>query len=194
MLLTLAIAANLAAADQVETGTIQNPPPPQPATTPRVANEDTPEEIAQDAQRDLRDSRFYNRPGATRADYDSEWQTCRLIARGSVTPSGVTTYTYNPAVISPLAAGIGAGIGNAIGQAIAEGILRRANRRQCLLIRGWRLVEVSDADQARIAAMPEAERNAYFNTIVGAADVQGARIITWNNDYAAPRLAQGSGR
>lgn len=194
MLLTLAVAANLAAADQVETGTIYNPPPPQPATAPPVVNEDTPEEIAQDAQRDLRDSRFYNRPGATRADYDSEWQTCRLIARGSVTPGGMTTYVYNPAVISPLAAGIGAGIGNAIGQAIAEGILRRANRRQCLLIRGWRLVEVSDAEQARIAALPEAERNAYFNSIVGAADVQGARISTWNNDYAAPRLAPGSDR
>jgi len=194
MLLTLALAANLAAADQVATGTIYNPPPPQPATTPPVVNEDTPEEIAQDAQRDLRDNRFYNRPGATRDDYDSEWQTCRLIARGSVTPGGVTTYTYNPAVISPLAAGIGAGIGSAIGQAIAEGILRRANRRQCLLIRGWRLVEVSDAEQARIAALPEPERNAYFNSIVGAADVQGARISTWNNDYAAPRLAPESGR
>ena len=64
-----------------------------------------PEEIAKDAARDLKDNRFYNKPGATRAQYDADWQTCRLIARGSVTPSGSATYVYNPAVVSPLAAG-----------------------------------------------------------------------------------------
>jgi hypothetical protein len=42
---------------------------------------DTPEEIATDAQRDLRDNRYYNKPGATRAEYDRDWQECRLIAR-----------------------------------------------------------------------------------------------------------------
>ena len=52
---------------------------------------DSPEEIAKDAQRDLRDNRFYNKPGATRADYDRDWHECRLIARGSVTPAGTST-------------------------------------------------------------------------------------------------------
>jgi hypothetical protein len=189
MILTIALAATMSAGEPVAIGTVTNPGTPQPATAPPVVNEDTPEEIARDAQRDLRDSRFYNRPGATRSEYDAEWQTCRLIARGSRTPSGTSTYVYNPAVISPLAAGIGAGIGNAIAQAIIEGQLRRANRRSCLLIRGWRLVEVTDAEQARVAALPEAERDAYFNSILGAEQVQGARIVTWNNDYAAPRLA-----
>ena len=64
---------------------------------------DSPEEIAKDAARDLKDSRFYNKPGATRAQYDADWQQCRLIARGSRTPSGSIPYFYNPAVISPLA-------------------------------------------------------------------------------------------
>jgi len=35
----------------------------QPAPT----SDDTPEEIAKDAARDLKDNRFYNKPGATRA-------------------------------------------------------------------------------------------------------------------------------
>jgi len=52
-----------------------------------------PEEIAKDAARDLKDNRFYNKPGATRAQYDADWQTCRLIARGSAKPSGTITYT-----------------------------------------------------------------------------------------------------
>ena len=49
----------------------------QPAPT----SDDTPEEIAKDAARDLKDNRFYNKPGATRAQYDADWQECRLIAR-----------------------------------------------------------------------------------------------------------------
>ena len=44
---------------------------------------DSPEEVAKDAGRDLRDNQFYNKPGATRAQYDANWQECRLIARGS---------------------------------------------------------------------------------------------------------------
>lgn len=140
-------------------------PPPDP--------DDTPESIARDAARDLRDTRFYNKPGATRADYDRAWQECRLIARGSRTPSGTVPYYYNPAVVSPLAAGIGAGLGGLIAGAIAEGQQRRANRRACLMIRGWRLVEVPPSEAARVGAMTDEQRSAYFDTIVGADQVDG---------------------
>jgi len=143
-------------------------------TVPQV--EDTPEEIAKDASRDLKDNRFYNKPGASRADYDKDWQECRLIARGSRTPAGSITYydpsLYNPA-ISPVAGAIGGGIGAAIGAAIIEGQQRRANRRSCLLIHGWRLVELPSEETARVAALADAEKDAYFNRIVGAADVTG---------------------
>ena len=148
------------------------------------------EEIAKDAARDLKDSRFYNKPGATRSQYDADWQECRLIARGSRTPTGITVTTYNPAVISPAVAGAAAGVGSFIGAKIAEGAQRRANRRSCLLIRGWRLVEVDDAEKARIAAMTDAARDDYFNAIVGTSEVQGKKVVSWNNDFAAPRLAK----
>lgn len=143
-------------------------------TVPQV--DDTPEEIAKDASRDLKDNRFYNKPGATRADYDRDWQECRLIARGSRTPAGTITYydpsLYNPA-ISPMAGAIGGGIGAAIGAAIIEGQQRRANRRACLMIRGWRLVELPADETARVAALADADKDTYFNRIVGAADVTG---------------------
>lgn len=154
-------------------------PVPQDAAS---GPQDTPEDIAKDAARDLKDSRFYNKPGATRAQYDADWQTCRLIARGSRTPSGSVPYFYNPAVISPLAAGIGGGIGGLIAGAIAQGQQRRENRRQCLLIKGWRLVEVPDAQQAKVAAMTDAEREAYFGTIVGAATVDG--VVTERTSFS----------
>lgn len=186
----IAMVLAMAAAD-LQAVTMSSPPQPVPAAAPlTVAGpaEDSPEEIAQDAARDLKDSRFYNKPGATRAEYDAAWQECRLIARGSRTPSGSYTYVYNPAVISPLAAGIGAGIGSAIGAAIAEGHLRRVNRRTCLLTKGWRLVDVWPVEAARLATMTEAERDTYFNSIVGAREVKG-EVTIWTNDFAAPRLA-----
>jgi hypothetical protein len=159
-------------------GTTPAPVPQEPPADPK----DTPEEIAKDAARDLKGNRFYNKPGATRAQYDADWQACRLIARGSRTPSGSVPYYYNPAVVSPIAAGVGAGIGGLIAGAIAEGEQRRANRRNCLMIRGWRMVEVSSADAERVNAMTDEQRSAYFDTIVGAETVKGE--ITERTSFA----------
>lgn len=162
-----------AAAAQVTVISDPGSKPPAVPQAPLGDPEDTPEEIAKDAARDLKDNSFYNRPGATRAQYDADWQTCRLIARGSRTPGGTYVYVYNPAVISPVAAGIGAGIGNAIGAAIVEGQIRRANRRSCLMYKGWRRVEVSADRAAAVAKMSDADRDGYFNSIVGAEKVEG---------------------
>jgi hypothetical protein len=143
---------------------------------PAPDSKDSPEEIAKDAARDLKDNRFYNRPGATRAEYDAQWQECRLIARGSKISNGATTY-YNPALynpsISPLAAGIGGGIGAAIGAAIAEGIQRRENRKRCLMMKGWRMVKLPADKAAAVDAMSDEDKQAYFNRIVGAETVEG---------------------
>jgi hypothetical protein len=146
------------------------------SSQPKPENNDSPEEIAKDAARDLKDNRFYNKPGATRAQYDADWQECRLIARGSRLPAGSSSF-YNPALynpsISPLAAGIGGGIGGAIAAAIAEGVQRRENRKRCLMIKGWRMVKLPTDKAAAIGAMSDADKQAYFNRIVGAASVEG---------------------
>jgi hypothetical protein len=143
---------------------------------PAPGNKDSPEEIAKDAARDLKDNRFYNKPGATRAQYDADWQDCRLIARGSKLASGSSTF-YNPALynpsISPLAAGIGGGIGGAIAAAIAEGVQRRENRKRCLMIKGWRMVRLPESKAALLGQMTDDEKRAYFNQIVGAQTVEG---------------------
>lgn len=162
----------------VPTGTNARAVPQAPVS------DDSPEDIAKDAARDLKDSRFYNKPGATRAQYDADWQTCRLIARGSRTPSGTVPYYYNPAVISPLAAGVGAGLGGLLGSLIVQGQQRRENRRSCLLIKGWRLVEVPSATAVKVAAMTDAQRSAYFDTIVGAEKVEGE--ITERTSFTLP--------
>lgn len=149
-------------------------------------------EFAEDAARDLKDSRFYNRPGATRADYDRDWQECRLIARGSRTPSGGAIIAYNANLISPAAAGAAGGVGGIIGGLIAQGQQRRDNRRECLLVRGWRWVEVDATTKAKLSAMSDGERTAYFDRMVGAADLPGFTVTAWSNSFAAPLLAPAS--
>lgn len=154
---------------------------------------DSPEDIAADSARDLKDSRYYNKPGATRADYDKDWQECRLIARGSRTPGGSPVVVYNPAIISPAAAAGGGIIGALIGEAIVEGQTRRANRRSCLLFRGWRLVEVDDVEAARLTAMTDAEREALFAAAVGAAEPRG-KITVFMNNLADPAFLKAAAR
>lgn len=193
MMMSIAFAMALTAGQMqavtVPIGT-QGRQPEKAPTAETLKGDESPEEIAKDSARDLKDSRFYNKAGATRADYDADWQKCRLIARGSRTPSGTATYVYNPAVVSPIAAGVGGGLGAAIAQAIIEGQIRRANRRSCLLIHGWSWVEVDDAERTRVAAMPDAEKQAYFNAILGAKALgKEKKVIQWHNDFAAPRLA-----
>jgi hypothetical protein len=89
---------------------------------------------------------------------------------------------YNPAIVSPVAAGAGGLIGGLIANAIIQGQQRRANRRQCLLINGWRLVEPTDAQSVKIAAMTDKQRDDYFNTIVGAEKIDGE--ITERTSFA----------
>jgi len=129
---------------------------------------------ADDAARDLKEGSFYNRPGATRAEYNAEWQTCRLIARGGTTPS----------------AGMGI-LGAALEHAIEEGRARRANRRQCLMLKGWRVVRLSAAEKNRIAALSEQARASYFDSVIGASEPVGD-ILAWRNDLAeVPALVGG---
>ena len=164
--------------------------PPATTDTPVPASADTPEEIAKDSARDLKDSRYYNKPGATRADYDKDWQECRLIARGSRTPGGSPVVVYNPAIISPAAAAAGGLLGGLIAGAIADGETRRANRRSCLMYRGWRVVEVTDAQEKLFLTMPDPEREAWFNRMLGSDNPEGNSVMRWNNDFAvAPALA-----
>src|SRR5437867_2503506 len=91
--------------------------------TPAASREDAPENGAHDLTAD----RFYNRAGATRSQYDMDWEECRLIARGAPPPS--KSFSTNLGVAEqPL------GILPAV---LNETIERRFSRNTCLLTRGW---------------------------------------------------------
>lgn len=149
----------------------------------------SPQEIAKDSAKDLQPGQYYNKPGATRADYDRDWNACRIIARGTDLPDDAqNTLIAQQAAMYGLAGGIGGAIGAAIGNAVAEAAQRRVNRRTCLLINGWRIVQVDDETEKKLEAMSDQQRTMLFETEVGNPDPKG-RIIRWRNSFAAPRLA-----
>jgi hypothetical protein len=148
-----------------------------PAPLPAAADAGT------DWAKDLQPGHYYNKPGASFADYTRDWHACDAIASGAQFPVGTTARQAEIAAFYGIDAGLGP---NA--SPVTRAALRRVNRRTCLLINGWRLIEPDEAGTAKLAAMSDSERNKLFQVAVGAADPPG-RIIRWRNSFAAPRLA-----
>ena len=149
----------------------------------------SPQEIAKDSAKDLQPGQYYNKPGATRADYDRDWNACRVIARGTDIPNDSQAALVGQQVaMYGLAGGVGGAIGAVIGNAMAEAAQRRVNRRTCLMINGWRVVQVDAETEKKLEAMSEQQRYMLFETEVGNPEPRG-KILRWRNSFAAPRLA-----
>ena len=138
-----------------------------------VATDDPPERVRQRAMADLSDERFFNRPGATRLQYESEWEQCRLIARNLA--------AQRPGMVAMPAAVHGGLVGALVGagiDAIADGDWRRGLRRECLIARGWRMVEPHQEWRRRIDAMRQPERSVYLDSMIGAQTLDGSSNVT----------------
>jgi len=139
------------------------------------------------ASSDQNHERFFNRPGATRADYDRQWTACRQIGRR------LATHTSNGNIWATAFAQGGV-VGGFVGGAIVNGFStafsqRRARqdiRRQCLIAAGYRLVLPDEAGRQRISAMSRDERTAWFDSTLGAEQLPVAgRVIDWDAMVAA---------
>ena len=135
---------------------------------------------------DRNKDRYFNRPGATRAVYESEWNACRQIARRLAWPQamgGPGATIVQPGLLTTVAA---TALVSGLQTAFAERRLRRDIRRQCLMARGWRMVEPDEAGKRRIDALSRAERDAYFDRMLGAEETEpGARVTDWHTLTAA---------
>jgi len=137
---------------------------------------DRQEDIAKEAAADLRGNRFYNKPGATRAQFNADWQKCRLIARGASPPSGTVRYDFSADTSAQPQWGVGDRFIAMVFVGISEGERRRLNRGTCLLVTGWRRIETPVTQTKRVAAMSDDQRSTYFDSIVGADQVEGAVV------------------
>lgn len=121
---------------------------------------------------------FFNKPGASAAQAATETTQCRAIAEGA--DSQITGVNV-----------IAGGLGGIIGGAFAGKRLRRINIENCMLIRGWRLFAMTDAEGANWKALSDADRDGQLAVLVGAdTPARGTLLREWHNDYAEPALWQ----
>jgi hypothetical protein len=138
--------------------------------------DDSNDQVRRMQSADRGESRYFNRPAATRAVYDREWTQCRQIARRLAAPAGdgpVIDRIFTP---DPMGGGLTFG-----GLLDASFSMRRARhdiRRQCLIARGWRMVEPNEAGRQRIATLPRDERNAYLDRMLGADQIEAGAGVT----------------
>lgn len=134
----------------------------------QAAQAQTVQEDAKDAAGDLTPQRFYNRPGATRAEYEADWGACRLIARGAPPPS--KNFPKNPGGGTSVVGGL---LGAVLANVVTETAERRLSRSNCMLTRGWRQYSLEATEKKRVQSMGEVERFAYFDQAIGARPAPG---------------------
>jgi hypothetical protein len=132
---------------------------------------------------DRDDSRYFNRPGATPAVFETEWTQCRQIARRLASSRSDGTLMQAGFTQAGIVGGLLIG---GLDAAFSERRARRDIRRTCLMARGWRMVEPDEAGRHRISALPRAERDAYFDRMLGGDQTEpGAHVTDWATLNAA---------
>lgn len=121
---------------------------------------------------------FFNRPGATADTLAADLAACRAVAEGG--DGQITVGTV-----------LTAGLVGIIGGVFAGARQKRINVENCMLVRGWRLYAMTDAQGRAWKALGEAGQRAELATLVGAeVPARGTRLREWRNDYAEPVLWQ----
>jgi hypothetical protein len=151
--------------------------------------DDSNDQIRRMQSTDRDEARYFSRPDATRIAYDREWTQCRQIARR------LASSRSDGALMSAAFTHGGIAGGLIVGGLDAGFSMRRARRdirRQCLIARGWRMVEPDEAGKQRIALLSRDERNAYFDRMLGAHQVEAGATVTDQQTLEA--AAPGSNR
>ncbi len=120
---------------------------------------------------------YFNRPGADLATHDAELRDCMIMAARTSQPGH---YAYGASVLAAaIAAAVVAGM-----DAVETNHVQRANAENCMLVRGWRVVELPKDQADQIAKLPQAEQAGKLKDWVGAAEPPGQIIRQWNDDAA----------
>jgi hypothetical protein len=120
---------------------------------------------------------YFNRPGADMATHDAELRECMVLAAHTSQPAH---YAYGPSV---LAAAISAAVVGGL-DAVETNHLQRSNAENCMVVRGWRVVELPKDQADAIAKLPQPEQAAKLKDWVGAASPPGEVVRAWRNDAA----------
>ena len=131
---------------------------------------------------------YFNKPGADLAAHDAAVRECQTVASklhqpGPMQP-GMTMVI--PAGASPLAAGIGGAIGMAIAMAIQQAVAdhkgQPVNVENCMVVKGWRVVAIDDAEGKAFPTLKKDAQAAQLAEWVGAAEPHGKVTRVFAND------------
>jgi hypothetical protein len=120
---------------------------------------------------------YYNRPGADLRSHDADVADCAA--------EGARTISLDEQIHN--------GANQGLAGAIIGGILQRTTHRgaaaaaleNCMVVRGWRVVKLEDAEGAELAKLPPADLAARLGPWVGAETPHGAIVRTFHNDAAS---------
>jgi hypothetical protein len=125
---------------------------------------------------DRDNGKFFNKPGATIDAMATDLAQCRAIADGAESQINAVNV-------------LAGGLGGILGGMSAGGRLKRINQENCMLIRGWRLFALTDAEGKTWKALGEAGQQAELAKLVAAGTpARGLLLREWRNDYAEPVL------
>lgn len=118
---------------------------------------------------------YFNRAGADLAAHDADLSTCAADVYDELHPKPVD---YAGGILGPLVTGL---VYDALW---AKGIEVRAgiDVENCMVVRGWRVVRIPDAEGAALAVLPQPELIARMTPWIGAATPYGDIVRIWNND------------
>ena len=137
---------------------------------------------------------YFNRPGATVAQHDADVEDCYRRQEGLHVPYANAGGTTAVSGVSPGAAAAGGAIAVLIvesaEQAAADRRARPSHIENCMVVKGWRVVRLEEAEGKALAARKPRDRSPEFLTWIGAEQPHGQVVRVFANDLAS---ANGSG-
>lgn len=121
---------------------------------------------------------YFNRPGATLSEHNSELVNCMDVSS-------------RPSVQGPSAGRAPYPYGGVVGDWVLEGMVqgydraRRAiNIENCMVVRGWRLVRLDDVSGRRLSELPREQLLAELSVLLGEFAPLGEIVRVWSNEIA----------
>jgi len=133
---------------------------------------------------------YYNRPGADLTTHNAEVTQCVSEALKTVSASHVMGLPGTYVVLEGAGFAAGAAMGGASYLMArdripsADNTVRAAALEDCMVVRGWRVVQLSDDEGGALAALSQEGLVKRLTPWVGAVHPHGGIVRSWDNDAA----------
>lgn len=128
---------------------------------------------------------YFNRANATQAEHDAELRTCIGLAARLVQPDPTAGAGAGGGLLGALVVGVVRGMQQ--GMTARRGVV--ANTANCMVLNGWRLVQVDETLGAELAELEQPALAERLAPMIGAAEPTGVIVRTFHNEAAVREVA-----